>query len=620
MTSSPGRSLAGRYRLLDIIGRGGMGTVWRARDELLGREVAIKKVKLPVGMHPSERETLYQRTIREAGTAARLNHPSVITIHDVAEEDGRPWIVMELVPARPLDTVVAAEGALSPRRTAYIGAQVLGALRAAHAAGVLHRDVKPANVMVGEGDRVTLTDFGIAIIEGDTTITQTGQFVGSAGYLAPERVAGETVGVSSDLWSLGATLHMTVEGSGPFDRDAGSMAMLGAILTQEAPPAPHAGPLAPVISGLLVREPERRLSAETVAGMLDTIAAGGTPTRVEPPGTSLSTLLAGVMPVDTPRPPDDPRRPDEPPRPYESSGPQGPSGPQAPPGSQGPSGPRAPFAAQGPSGPQGPFAPQGPPPPGSPPTGPSGPPGLPGSGPTGAGAYGPYGHAPAPYGQGGWPGTGPPPVQRRSRTPLLVLGGIAGLAVLIVLAVLILHAIRPATSGARGVRPTTAGTAAPTRGRPNSLNPGVPNGFTRHKDPAGFTVVLPRHWGDRAAAGKSVTYFSPDHSAYMLVDRTPQPTQDPMVNMRRFISAAHKDGKYRGSTTLRLASTRYLGAPAALWEFTWDMDTGVTAHAEDRQVVLPDGSYVAVYWQSTERTWSTTQLNRATAFSSLRIN
>lgn len=301
MTPPPGRALAGRYRLLDVIGRGGMGTVWRARDELLGREVAVKEVELPAEIRPSERETLYQRTIREARTAARLNHPSVVTVFDVAEEDGRPWIVMQLCPTRPLETVVAEEGPLSPQRTARMGAQILGALRTAHAAGVLHRDVKPGNVLVGDGDRVVLTDFGIATVEGDASITQSGMVVGSPAYLAPERARGERATPASDLWALGATLFMAVEGNGPYDRDS-SMAALGAVLTEEQPPAVRAGPLAPVINGLLVRDPAQRLDAERIATLLDEVIAGISPwiIKAPPPAEAATTVIAPPEPPAAP--------------------------------------------------------------------------------------------------------------------------------------------------------------------------------------------------------------------------------------------------------------------------------------------------------------------------------
>lgn len=563
-TGTP-RTLAGRYELIEPIGRGGMGIVWRARDTLLDREAAVKEVYVSSALPDAERDELYRRTLREARTAARLRHPNVVTLFDVVEEDERPWIVMELVHAGSLEDLVRDQGLLPPERAAYIGRQVLAALIAAHAGGVLHRDVKPANVLVGEGDRVTLTDFGIAIIEGDTTITQAGQFVGSAGYLAPERVAGEPVGDASDLWSLGATLFMAVEGHGPYDRDAGSMAMLGAILTQEAPAAPHAGPLAPVISGLLVRDPARRLSADQVAERLDAIAAGRSPAGDQSTGTS---VLSAPAPASPPSP---------------AHAPPHPHAPAGPPQQPGRSGPPA-------------VAPYGPPPV------PTGRPAPPRTGPPG---YGPY------------PGTGPVPARRGSRTPY-VLGGIAALAVLIVLAVVVLRVLHQANSGrTQADQPSPTSKRAGPTGRPT-----VPAGFTRRMDPAGFSVALPPHWGDRTSSGNSVTYFNPDHTAYLLVDHTPQPTTDPLINVRRFIKSAHHDGKYRDSTTLSLHRRQYLNAPAAVWEFTWPTTTGLVAHAEDRQVVLPGGKYLAVYWQTTDRAWSSAnaRLARTTAFSSLRIN
>jgi serine/threonine protein kinase len=261
--------LAQRYRLLTEVGRGGMGTVWHARDEVLGRDVAVKEVILPHGFSDEEREIQHKRTFREARTAARLSHPGVVTVYDVVEEDGRPWIVMELISGHSLHEQIKRDGVLPPRRVAEIGRQMLGALRVAHEAGILHRDVKPSNVLVS-GSRAVLTDFGIARAQSDATLTQTGMLIGSPAYIAPERARGRAAEPASDMWSLGVTMYAALEGKSPFERPD-AMASLVAVLTDEPASAPNAGPLRPVIDGLLRKDPAARLSVEAATAMLDRI-------------------------------------------------------------------------------------------------------------------------------------------------------------------------------------------------------------------------------------------------------------------------------------------------------------------------------------------------------------
>jgi serine/threonine protein kinase len=263
-----GRVIAGRYRLQAPIGRGAMGVVWRARDQLLDREVAVKEVHIAETLTDQERAHAYQRTLREAKTAARLNHPAVVTVYDVAEDEGRPWIVMQLVHAQSLDQVLAASGPLSPRRAAEMGRQLLSALSVAHAAGVMHRDVKPSNVLLGQDDRAVLTDFGIATFQGDPKLTQTGMVMGSPGFTAPERIRGEDASPASDLWSLGATLFAALEGHGPFEKRGGAITTMSAIINEDAPEAPTAGALGPVIAALLRREPADRPDASVAARMI----------------------------------------------------------------------------------------------------------------------------------------------------------------------------------------------------------------------------------------------------------------------------------------------------------------------------------------------------------------
>ncbi|POX38996.1 serine/threonine protein kinase, partial [Streptomyces sp. Ru73] len=288
-----GRTLAGRYRLLAELGRGGMGVVWRARDELLNREVAVKEVRAPSELPAREERLLYARLEREAGAAARIAHRNVVTVFDVVTEDGRPWIVMELVRGLSLADTLEAAGPLPPRRAAAVGAEVLAALRVAHAAGVLHRDVKPGNVLLADDGRVVLTDFGIAAVEGSAALTLTGELIGSPEFTAPERALGRTPGPESDLWSLGVTLYAAVEGRSPFHRDT-ALSTLRSVVDEEVPPPRLAGPLAPVLAGLLRKEPAERLSAAGAAELLAAVAGGGQPTTVTtvPPRAPYSPTIA----------------------------------------------------------------------------------------------------------------------------------------------------------------------------------------------------------------------------------------------------------------------------------------------------------------------------------------
>ncbi|TDD28586.1 serine/threonine protein kinase, partial [Nonomuraea terrae] len=260
------KRVSGRYRLIEPIGEGGMGVVWRAYDEVLDRTVAIKEVRY-TGVDEARRAELNRRTIREARAAGRLDHPSVVVVHDVVEEDGRPWIVMQLVRSRSLAQVVRESGPLRAGQVGVIGDRVLDALRAAHATGVLHRDVKPENVLLADDGRVVLTDFGIASMETETGLTATGGLVGTPAYMPPERLNGEPARPESDLWSLGATLYTAVEGRPPYKGDSWA-ATVAAVLRDEPRPPVRAGALTPVIMGLLHRSPAARMPADQAARLL----------------------------------------------------------------------------------------------------------------------------------------------------------------------------------------------------------------------------------------------------------------------------------------------------------------------------------------------------------------
>ncbi|MBT2376562.1 serine/threonine protein kinase [Streptomyces sp. CB00316] len=265
--TAAGLVLAGRYRLGEVLGRGGMGKVWRAHDEVLHRTVAVKELTAGLYVAEADRLVLHARTQKEARAAARITHPGVVTVHDVIEYDKRPWIVMQYVDGPSLADETKEKGDIAPREAARIGLHVLSALRAAHSAGVLHRDVKPGNVLLARDGQVLLTDFGIAAIEGDSTITRTGELVGSIDYLAPERVRGGDPGPASDLWSLGATLYTAVEGRSPFRRTS-PISTMQAVVTEEPPPPVNAGPLGPVITALLRKDPADRPTAAGTEQML----------------------------------------------------------------------------------------------------------------------------------------------------------------------------------------------------------------------------------------------------------------------------------------------------------------------------------------------------------------
>ncbi|MFD4631011.1 protein kinase [Streptomyces sp. NPDC058284] len=272
MDGDHGQLLADRYRLTDLLGQGGMGAVWHAYDEQLGRDVAVKELRLPEHLGAEERANWIARLEREARAAARLKHPGIVTVYDrIAGADGRPWIVMELVTGGSLDDLLRQQGPLAPQHAVDIGRQVAAALSAAHQRGITHRDIKPANILIEDG-RAVLTDFGIAALEGDATLTATGMIMGTPAFMAPEQVRGLPATAASDLWSLGATLYTAVEGRPPFAGTAPS-AVLVAVVTEEPAPAVQAGPLAPVLEGLLRKEPAGRLTVQQLQAQLDQVAA-----------------------------------------------------------------------------------------------------------------------------------------------------------------------------------------------------------------------------------------------------------------------------------------------------------------------------------------------------------
>ncbi|MFJ9663889.1 serine/threonine-protein kinase [Streptomyces sp. NPDC101219] len=560
-----GQLVAGRYRLGESIGNGGMGRVWRAHDEVLHRSVAIKELTAALYVSDSEQAMLLARTRAEARAAARINHSAVVTVHDVLEHDGRPWIVMELVEGRSLADAVKEQGRVEPREAARIGLWVLRALGAAHRAGVLHRDVKPGNVLLGRDGRVLLTDFGIAQIEGDTAITRTGEVVGSVDYLAPERVRGHDPGPASDLWALGATLYTAVEGTSPFRRTS-PLTTMQAVVEEEVDAPRHAGPLTPVIAALLSKDPAARPDAVRAEEMLAQAAEGRRPDAAQ--------AYVPTRPVATPGSQRYETRPDTA-LPAAGSG----SGPGFGPGfgSAQAATAGAPGAGPGPGGPRG--------------TGPTAvqPPGAPGAA------------TPRSTGGGG---------RRRMIALVVALAAIIGGATAVVL-----------QQRGDGGRPGGGGTSAASSASPAAEDPedegakgGLPAGWVRRKDPYGFSVVLPgADWKRVVVDGESRQVdYTPDGGKHFLriaVDDSPD-FDDPyehLGDLDQQIGQRLVD--YRRVELRRLT---YRDRDSARLEYTWTAlpkDTGFPGpyRAIDQMYLARDGVEYALYMAGPAEDWDTTR-------------
>ncbi|MFE7591025.1 serine/threonine-protein kinase [Kitasatospora sp. NPDC057512] len=560
------RLLAGRYELGERLGRGGMGTVWRAWDRMLDREVAVKE--LTVNHLPEEDlQILHTRMKREASAAARIKHPGVITVHDVLEQDGRPWIVMELVDGRSLADVISQDGTLQPRAAAEVGSQVLAALHRGHQLGVLHRDVKPANVLLERGTgRVVLLDFGIAKYEGSTELTRPGDLVGSPDYLAPERAQGERPGPASDLWGLGATLYAAVEGQSPFRRDS-PITTLAAVVDEPLPESRRAGPLGPVLAALMAKDPAERPTADEAAAMLAEVQAGHTMglksvPSVRTPTRSVPVVDRSDRPVAVAEPAEGSEEPTEP----KASGVAVPAGPAVP---------AAPVVTAVPDAPAEPD--------------------------TAGGAQdlarahtGPV--APVPHSIA--PERGP--AKRRN---LLKIVGIA-VAVGLLAAAGTFLVTRHVVGGDTPEDPTP--TAAESTGpEPTSdATPAVapPSGYHWVDDPAGFRFPLPNgtpSW-QRISAGDNQIYYSPDGKVHYLqfavtVGQSVKPLEH-MRQMETTVAKSLKDYKQH-----RMASTAVKGQEAAVWEFSYLAKEGGRRRAIETEFISQDGTSYAIYSSSPER-------------------
>ncbi|WP_240139390.1 serine/threonine-protein kinase [Streptomyces sp. MUM 178J] len=551
-TTEAGLLLAGRYRLRESIGRGGMGKVWRADDEVLGRVVAVKE--LTAGRYASEadRAVLHARTKKEARAAARISDPGVVTVHDVLDHDDRPWIVMQYVDGPSLADAAKETGRIEASEAARVGLQVLRALGAAHAVGVLHRDVKPGNVLLGRDGRVLITDFGIAAIEGDATITRTGEIVGSIDYLAPERVRGHDPGPASDLWSLGATLYTAVEGESPFRRSS-PLGTMQAVVDEEAPPPQHAGLLAPVITALLCKDPAARPSAAEAERMLEDALEGRTTTAMSQSATHrFTTGFPGGTARDLAH--------------YATHGPA-----------------RNPAARAADAGtPLHGTAFQGARPPETP-------------------AHTP---AMAPY-----PAADRPRRSGRLRGVVLVVvlaalvGGGAGLAVM-----KYADAFGGTGAGGDGAGRQTAGSSAGPQDSPGAREAVNSAEWRRVQDPEGFSLLVPQGW-QRQLDGDQIDY-TPDNGRHRIrisIEATPD-FENPYMHMLSMEKGLQK--RLPDYRRMKLDQNTFRDQTlSAIWEFTWTEKQNHPGprRAIDQMYYGDDGTEYALYMSGPADDWETTR-------------
>ncbi|MEU5252997.1 serine/threonine-protein kinase [Streptomyces longwoodensis] len=583
-----GLLLAGRYRLADSIGSGGMGRVWRAHDELLHRAVAIKELTAALYVSESEQPALLARTRAEARAAARINHSAVVTVHDVLEHDGRPWIVMELVEGRSLADAVKQEGRLEPAEAARIGLWVLRALRAAHSAGVLHRDVKPGNVLLSHDGRVLLTDFGIAQIDGDTTITRTGEVVGSVDYLAPERVRGQDPGPSSDLWALGATLYTAVEGRSPFRRTS-PLSTMQAVVEEEAAEPRYAGPLGPVITALLRKDPASRpgtaeaehLLAQAAEGRSPHEAQAYVPTQYGPDlrpgydsGSGRTPYASGTHPGGADAATG---------APYGPGTPGGHTSPSHTPASHTP----LPYASLA-------HTP------------------VPQSSVTGPTAVGPTPMGPPPG-----PGTAARPQQPSRRRRLRTLALVVAVAALIGGGTAVVlqqwDSGRHDQGGGRTTLSPSPSAPSPSQPSPSASDGTSPDSWQPVTDPLGFRLSLPPGW-------KRVVYqddgdlkqvdYTPDggeHFVRIAVDTSPD-YDDAYEHQADLETQLRRLADYRRVT---LERNVYRDRPGSEWEYTWtalakDTDFPGPRRAKEETYLGRDGTEYVLYISSPADDWDTT--------------
>ncbi|MER8099806.1 protein kinase [Kitasatospora sp. NPDC094016] len=553
-TAETERLLAGRYELGDRLGRGGMGTVWRAWDRMLNREVAVKE--LTVNHLPEdELQILHARMKREASAAARIKHPGVITVHDVLEQDGRPWIVMELVDGRSLADVISQDGTLQPRAVAEVGSQVLAALHRGHQLGVLHRDVKPANVLLERGTgRVVLLDFGIATYEGSAELTRPGDLVGSPDYLAPELAQGERPGPASDLWGLGATLYAAVEGQSPFRRTS-PITTLAAVVGEPLPEPLRAGPLGPVLAALMAKDPAERPNADEAARMLDEVKAGHTiGLKSVAPLRSPTRSVPLVDRSERPATEEDHAEVAAPGTTVEEA--------------EEPTGVR-PAAVPDTTG------------------------GVADEAAALTAEVAPVAHPVTPA-RG--------PAKRRSTLKIVVIAVAVGLLA----AGATFLATRNTTTGHAAAstvdEPVPTASTSPDPSGDASPGPAAPSGYHWVDDPAGFRFPLPSGspaW-QRSATPDNQVYYSPDNKVHYLqfavtVGQSVKPL-DHLRQMEATVSKNLKDYKQHKMTGVAVN-----GHEAAVWEFSYLAKEGGRRRAVEAEFIDDDGTSYAIYSSSPDR-------------------
>ncbi|MEV6372876.1 serine/threonine protein kinase [Micromonospora musae] len=597
MPEAPRRLIADRYRLVRPLGQGGMGRVWQALDEMLQRDVALKELVAPPGLSDDELHEMRERSMREARAVARLGHGNVVRVFDVLLADGDPWIVMELVPSRTLQQVLEAEGPMPPARAARIGLALLSALRAAHEAGILHRDVKPANVLLADDGRVVLTDFGLATLPGDPRVTRTGMVLGSPAYLAPERVTDGVVGPAADLWSLGATLYSAVEGRTPYSRST-PIATLAALATEAPPPPRQAGTLTELLDGLLRRDPQQRISAEEADRMLVRAVASDDPTadagRVAPadPDGPITRVNSDVRPRPRIVPEFIAAAPDSPAA--EEAAPPSATPPSATsPSAASPSGASPSAASLSATSPSA-ASPSATPPPGASPSA------------TAAGTVGADGPRPAAASVAGGadgadaPVAAPTGSPRRRRRGLLV--GSLAVALLLVL-LLGVPLVNDALSGTPGDDGATAANASPSAlaDTPVSreLSP-PPVGWHYHRDDPRFLIPVPDGWQLRRD-GERLEFREPDGARLLVVGELDSVPSSVVAELRARERAERE--RYDDYRKLRLAPVKYQ-AQAAEWEWTYTAGDGTRLHAVSRAFVGHNRHAYTIGWTTADAEWS----------------
>jgi serine/threonine protein kinase len=571
-----GGVVAGRYLLKEAIGRGGMGTVWRAEDRLLGRAVALKHVELPAAVPAEERQAMRQRVLREARAAARLSHPGAVTVFDVVEDEGNLFIAMELVDGTPLSGLVADHGPLPYPRVATIGLRVLEALEVAHANGIVHRDVKPGNVIVTDDGRVKLADFGVASVKGDPRLTATGLVLGSPSYMSPEQAKGEAAGPASDLWALGATLYFAVEGRVPFERGA-ALPTLVAVLNEEPEAPRRAGPLADPILLLLTKDPARRPGPDSLRPMLERARRGDAEDRED---TRPIPVVVQPEPAAMPLPVTADEHAGKPSS--SEAVDEGREAPREPPEERGEAArPEPPPPATPPPPPATP-----PPPPATPPPPPATPPPAPAKTPS------------------------PATTARRLRAPskaVLALAAIVGLVLLVVWLQAVRRSSPRLTSPSRPAPASPGGPSAPALEQPRQTGPALLPGWRSYtiRD-TGFRIAYPGQWQvvENAIGDGSSVRFQDGSGRYLLVDWTSTPGQDAVAAWRELAAGFSK--AHEGYREIRMEPTTFQDfRTAAIWEYSYRAG-GTDLHAIDFGFANDKRGF-ALNFQTREKDWASSQ-------------